>query len=127
MLFGAGCYTPEGDSAPWGTVLVGEPLKSFQDHPYFRSVDPSDPLVFPLRSEQILARFPPSLFVSATRDWVLSSVVHMHSRLVALGVETRLHVWEGLGHAFFFDPDLPQSREVHRVVVDFFDRFLGRE
>jgi hypothetical protein len=27
--------------------------------------------------------------------------------------------------AFFFDPDLPESQQVYRVVVKFFDRHLG--
>jgi monoterpene epsilon-lactone hydrolase len=29
-------------------------------------------------------------------------------------------------HAFFIDPDLPESQEVFRVVVKFFDQHLGR-
>jgi hypothetical protein len=28
-------------------------------------------------------------------------------------------------HAFFMDPDLPESQEVYRVVADFFARHLG--
>jgi hypothetical protein len=28
-------------------------------------------------------------------------------------------------HAFFFDPDLPESQQVYRVVVSFFARHLG--
>ena len=38
-----------------------------------------------------------------------------HSVLVSHGVEAELHVWEGLGHAFFFDLNLPQSDEVYEV------------
>jgi len=73
-----------------------------------------------------MSKFPPSLLVAATRDKALSSVVYTHSLLVAQGVEAELHVWEGLGHAFFYDPDLPQSREVYAVVIKFFDTHLGR-
>jgi acetyl esterase/lipase len=46
----------------------------------------------------------------ATQEDVLSDVVHMHSRLVALGVETRLHVWEGLDHVFIQNPDLNRAK-----------------
>jgi acetyl esterase/lipase len=95
-------------------------------NPYFRDVVVSDPLVFPARSEEVLARFPPSLLIASSRDQALSSVIHTHSRLVALGVDAELHVWEGLGHAFFFVPDLAESREVYDVTVRFFDRHLGK-
>jgi monoterpene epsilon-lactone hydrolase len=54
-------------------------------------------------------------------------VVQTHSELVRLGVEAELHVWEGLGHAFFFNPELPQSREMYDVTVKFFDKHLGKE
>jgi len=50
----------------------------------------------------------------------------MHSRLVALGVKAELHVWEGLEHAFFYDHNLPTSREVVTVIVRFFDEQLGK-
>jgi len=73
-----------------------------------------------------MAKFPPSLLVATTRDVALSSVVVTHSQLVRLGVDAELHVWEGLGHTFYTDPDLPESREVHDVVIGFFDRHLGK-
>jgi monoterpene epsilon-lactone hydrolase len=41
-------------------------------------------------------------------------------------VDAELPVWDGMWHAFFFDPDLPESREVYRVVVGFFERHLGQ-
>lgn len=125
MLYAGGAYWSDGDSAHWGAVLVGEPRLRHDKHPYFRHVDLNDPSAFPIHAPAVLSRFPPSLLISGTRDWLLSGVVHMHSRLVSRGVEARLHVWEGLGHAFFYDPDLPESREAWQVIVDFFDRFLG--
>jgi acetyl esterase/lipase len=94
-------------------------------NPYFKTTTPGDPLAFPVRSAQVMAGFPPSLLITSTRDAALSSVVYTHSVLVAHGVDAELHVWEGLRHAFFFDTDLPQSREVHQVTVKFFDTHLG--
>lgn len=125
MLCCAGSYWAQGDSAHLGTVLAGEPVKALHEFPYFRNADPTDPMVFPVHSNEVMTRFPPSLLVSATRDWVLSSVLQVHSRLISLNVQASLHVWEGLGHAFFYDPDLPESLEAHRVTVAFFDRHLG--
>jgi epsilon-lactone hydrolase len=47
--------------------------------------------------------------------------------LVRLGVEADLHIWEGMGHATYaFNPKAPESDEVHQVIVDFFDKHLGR-
>ena len=125
MLFGAGSFWTEGDTGAFRPLFAGAPLEGSREHPYFRNTDPNDPLAFPLRSADVLGRFPPSLLVSATRDHALSSVVQTHSSLIRLGVEARLHVWEGLGHAFFFEPDLPQSREVYEIATRFFAGHLA--
>ena len=37
-----------------------------------------------------------------------------------------LHVWEGLFHVFFLNPDVPESRDVYDVMVNFFDKHLGQ-
>jgi len=123
MFCAAASYWDEGDS---GYYVNGGPQPPNQN-PYLKNVDVADPLVFPINSPAVLAKFPPSLLVVATRDFALSSVVQTHSELVRLGVEADLHVWEGLGHAFFFNPDLPQSREMYDVTVKFFARHLGRK
>jgi len=123
---GAGYWT-DGDAGHLGQVLWGGIVwGTSRDNPYFKNTDPGNALAFPVRSASIIAKFPPSLLIAATRDPALSSVVHTHSVLINQGVDAELHVWEGLGHAFFMDPDLPQSREVHAVTVKFFDTRLGR-
>jgi monoterpene epsilon-lactone hydrolase len=126
MFCCSGSYWGRGDSAHLGTVLAGEPLKAVDEIPYFKHVKADDPMAFPAGDSKVLSQFPPSMLVSATRDFVLSSVVDMHSRLAMLGVRADLHVWEGLGHSFFYDPDLPQSREVHVLTTKFFERHLGQ-
>jgi len=125
MFCAAGSYFYEGDSGHFAAALAGAPAATFRDNPYLKNANPSDPLAFPAKSAEVMARFPPSLLISASRDQAFSSVVYFHSQLVALGVEADLHVWEGLGHAFFFDPDLPQSRQVYQVVAQFFDTHLA--
>jgi acetyl esterase/lipase len=57
----------------------------------------------------------------------LSQQLYRHRRLVNLGVETELHVFEGLFHFFFLNPDLPESRDAYNVMVRFFDKQLGDE
>jgi acetyl esterase/lipase len=92
---------------------------------YFSNVDPKDPLVSPINSPEVLAKFPPTLIITGTRAFEMSSAVYTHSRLVKLGVDAELHVWEGLFHGFFYNPDVPESRDAYDVIVKFFDRHLG--
>jgi acetyl esterase/lipase len=120
-------YWTDGDFGYIGPALAGTAsLGAARENPYFKDTNLSDPLAFPARSPQVMAKFPPSLLVTGTRDFALSSVVHTHALLVAQGVAADLHVWEGLGHAFFFDPDLPESQEVYAIAIKFFDTYLGR-
>ena len=92
---------------------------------YLSEVDARDPLVAPTTSDEVLSQFPPTQIITATRGFELSSAVYTHSRLVKLGVETELHVWEGLFHGFFYNPDPPESRDAYNVMVKFFDKHLG--
>ena len=92
---------------------------------YFSNVDPQDPLVAPINSPEVLAKFPPTLIITGTRAMELSTAVYTHSQLVKLGVDAELHVWEGLFHGFFYNPDVPESRDAYDVIVRFFDRHLG--
>jgi acetyl esterase/lipase len=127
MFFGGGGYFGEGDAGHYYAARSGVPLAhvtSARENPYFSHTDDDDPLAFPVRSREIMARFPPSLLVSATRDFALSSVVQMHSSLVDAGIEARLHVWEGLDHDFHVYPELPQSRRLYEVAVKFFAEHL---
>ena len=87
---------------------------------YMRGASPTDPAAFPAADRATLVAFPPTLIVTGTRDFAMSSAVNLHSKLVADGVDARLHVWEGGRHAFFYDERLPEAREVYAVVAAFF-------
>jgi len=93
---------------------------------YLAAADPHDPLVAPVASPEVLAKFPPTLIVTGTRGFEFSSAVYTHSQMVKQGVQAELHVWEGMFHGFFYNPDVPESRECYDVIVKFFDRQLGR-
>ncbi len=45
---------------------------------YFAGTDAKDPLVSPAYSQAILAKFPPTLILTATRDMAMSSAVYTH-------------------------------------------------
>ncbi|MEO6341116.1 MAG: alpha/beta hydrolase fold domain-containing protein [Caulobacteraceae bacterium] len=92
---------------------------------YLSGVDVNDPLAAPVASKAVLAWFPPTLFVTGTRSFDLSSSVYTHGALVKAGAQAELHVWDGMFHGFFYNPDVPESREVFDVIVKFFDRRLG--
>ena len=122
----SGLLAPILDGSPVSPDLPAPPHPSVGNVPYFSNADFNDPLVAPIRSAAVLAKFPPTLIVTATRDFALSSAVHTHQELVRLGVDADLDVWEGLDHSFFTNPDLPESKQVWDVTVKFFDRHLGR-
>ena len=121
--------TIAGDSAYVGPLLNGqgvpqEPLDLVQ-LPYFHGVDANDPMVQPGLSPGLLKHFPPTLLITGTRDMALSSVVHSQALLSQAGVEAELHVWEGMWHSFFSDPELPESQQAYRTIVAFFERHLA--
>jgi len=92
---------------------------------YFADTDPKDPLVSPISSPEILSKFPPTLIITGTRGFELSSALYTHEQLVRMGVEAELHVWEGLFHGFFYNADVPESKDALNVMIKFFDRHLG--
>lgn len=129
MLSGGASYWSDGDSGYFARAIYGDDVvfQGADRNPYFKETSPNDPLAFPVRSAAIMGEFPSSLLMSGTRDIALSSTVYTHSVLVGRGVEAELHVWEGLGHAFFYDVDLPESRAAYQVIVRFFDTHLAVE
>ncbi|HKV05587.1 MAG TPA: alpha/beta hydrolase fold domain-containing protein [Candidatus Acidoferrales bacterium] len=92
---------------------------------YFAGTDPKNPLVSPIDSREVLAKFPPTLIITGTRGFELSSALYTHEQLVKLGVDAELHVWEGLFHGFFYNMDVPESRDALNVIIRFFDHHLG--
>lgn len=108
------------------TAAFGERLGGEEELAYFEGASWSDPLVAPLDHPDLLRRFPPTLVITSTRDGALSSAIVTHQRLVGVGVESDLHVYEGLMHYFFADTSLPESRHLFDVVASFFDEHLAR-
>lgn len=120
----------DGDSAYVAPVLNGQGVPAhpltLADLPYFHGADPHDPLVQPGLSPTLLAKFPPTLLITGTRDMTMSSVLASQQRLDQAGVKTELHVWDGMWHSFFSDPELPESQDAYRVMARFFLQHLSR-
>ena len=125
-----------GDSRFTGPPLVGgAPLPpngvtSSDEMPdalqYIGHTDLNDPLVSPALSPPILAKFPPTLLIAGTRAFDMSAAVQTQRELTNSGVEADLHLWDGLGHCFLLDTNLPESQEAYRVITKFFDAHLGK-
>lgn len=107
------------DNADAPQIDLGEAL------PYFADADLKSALVAPILWPEVARMFPPSLLITGTRAHEMSVVADAHNRLTLAGAESRLHVWDGLGHCFYLDADLPESHEAERIVVEFFDTFLA--
>lgn len=131
ILCGSAGATVDGDSNYTAPLLNGTKppppgVSILPRSPYLEGASDDDPLVSPDRHPGVLARFPPTLLITGTRDMEMSSALHTHNALVKAGVDAELHVWDGLGHGFFnLYPDIPESRDALDVIAKFFDRHLG--
>ncbi len=124
----------DGDSAYTNALLDGgmpataSPRWSFGDAAYFKDVaNLRDPLIAPGWSPEVLAKFPPTFFVTGTRDLAMSSATYTHMQLLKQGVDSELYLWDGMNHDFFADPDLPESKEAFNLIWKFFDKHLGKK
>ena len=120
-----------GDASFTVPALSGRPPPSpgtppnYDEKYYYGNNDLSNPLMSPVTSPAMLASFPPTLILTGTRAAEFSAAVHTDTELVKAGAIAELHVWDGMWHGFFTDPDLPESQEAYRVIVKFFERHLG--
>lgn len=114
-----------GNPAP-PLPVEGERWKGTGETPYMAGVDLKSPLAEPLGHPEVLAKFPPTLFITSTRAPEMSAAVYSHAQLVKVGVDADLHVFEGLWHGFAGDARLPEFRDYQDVIVRFFDRELDR-
>lgn len=124
-----------GDSRFTAPVLGGEPPQPLGDEippfpkaamRYFEGVDLASPLASPGAHRDILRQFPPTLVLTGTRGFDMSAAIETHRNLLRAGAVSQLNMWDGMGHCFFTDPDLPESREAFQVMAKFFDRWLGK-
>jgi epsilon-lactone hydrolase len=93
---------------------------------YMNGVEATNILAYPLTSPALLAKFPPTLHLGGSRDFAASVLTLSHRKLLAGGVASQLVLFDGLGHAFFMRPDLPESQEAYAIIWRFFDERLGR-
>jgi acetyl esterase/lipase len=128
IFSGLGDFSQTGDSqAIYSLNGLSGPLtppgKELHDSPYVGATNPKDPVLSPLYAN--LSGFPPSLFITSTRDLLLSGTTILHRAFLHAGVDAQLVVFEALPHAFWNDAHLPESKEADEIMAGFFDRHLG--
>ena len=94
---------------------------------YMAGVPASDATAYPLLSDAETRAMPPTLLLAGSRDFAASTLTLAHRRLAQLGVDSELQLFDGLPHAFFVWPDMPESMEAYALIGRFFDRQLGRK
>ena len=126
-VFCAGLADWGGDSSYTARFLPELPTSGILHlMTYAKDIDATNPMLYPASHLDLLARFPPVLFVTATRDFAMSNAIYSHNQLAKAGVESELRVWDGLWHSFIYD-DLPEARDANNIIVHFFDQHLGRD
>ncbi|HWY02700.1 MAG TPA: alpha/beta hydrolase [Candidatus Acidoferrum sp.] len=130
IFSGLGDFSRIGDSRQLFTLngLPGEmqPIDPHHlpDDPYVGKTDRKDPVLSPLFAD--LHGMPPSLLVTSTRDILLSDTTTLHRALLRAGVDARLVVFEALPHAFWYQFQLPETKEALEGMAKFFDERLAR-
>jgi monoterpene epsilon-lactone hydrolase len=114
QIYGVQGLSGHSDKQPKGVQWLGV---------YVGSTDPKDPVLSPSFAD--LHGMPPTLFMTSTRDFMLSDTALLHRAFLRAGTEASLVVFEGLNHCFWYDPNLPESREADRIIANFFDAHLG--
>ncbi len=91
---------------------------------YVGKTAPRDPVLSPLYADH--TGFPPTLFITSTRDLLLSGTTILHRAYLRDGVDAELVVFEALPHAFWNNPALPESKEADALMAKFFETHLGK-
>lgn len=91
---------------------------------YANGRDLKNPYLSPVYGD--FRNFPPTILTAGTRDLFLSNTVRVHRNLRRAGVIADLNVYEGMSHAQFAGPEMPEAREIFEDIARFFDTHLGR-
>jgi acetyl esterase/lipase len=128
VFSGSGDFSEVGDSEAL-YALNGfsghlDPPRAAEAGYYAGSTNLKDPVLSPLFAD--LTGFPPTLFITSGRDLLLSGTTILHRAYLRAGVDAQLVVFEALPHAFWNNPELPESKEADRIMAGFLEGHLGR-
>ncbi|MNC18697.1 Monoterpene epsilon-lactone hydrolase [compost metagenome] len=122
-------FLRSGDSKVIATIFNGVSSSTpvLPQIAYFEGADMNDPLATPAVSPDALAKFPPTLFLTGTRDMMMSDCIASHAKLLKAGVESHLYITEGWGHGTVWNaPGVTEATDALNVIWSFFDSHLGK-
>jgi epsilon-lactone hydrolase len=93
---------------------------------YMDGADRNQFIVNPTVDETLLAKWPPTVFFTATRDAAMSGALYSYRKLVKLGIDSQVLVFDGLYHGFMTNPDFPEAQEGYKSAAAFFEKHLGK-
>jgi epsilon-lactone hydrolase len=129
-----GIFSGSGDFARPGDSYFLYALRGFsgylampsgdkqENFPYVGTTDLKDPVLSPIYAD--LKDLPPTLFVTSGRDLLLSGTADLHRAFLRAGDDAQLIVFDGLPHAFWYNPDLPESSEANQAMAKFLSGHL---
>jgi epsilon-lactone hydrolase len=112
-------YSLDGLSGHLDAPKAGEG----HDTDYVGTADRRDAVLSPLFAD--VHGFPPTLFLTSTRDLLLSGTTILQRHFYESGVDAPMVVFDGLPHAFWNNVELPESREAFKVMAEFLDKHVG--
>lgn len=129
VFSGFGDFSKPGDSIAIYALngfsgYLAPPPEHSSDTAYTGSTNLNDSVLSPIFAD--LQGFPPTLFVTSTRDLLLSGTTILHRAFLRAGVDAHLAVFEALPHAFWNNVNLPESREANEIMAGFFNKHLGK-
>ncbi len=129
VFSGMGDFSRPGDSQAMYALdglsgYLSVPDAGTQNKYYVGTTNPRDPVLSPLFAD--VKGFPPTLFLTSTRDLLLSGTSILQRHFYESGVTAPMVVFEGLPHAFWNNFDIPESREAFEIQAKFFDKYVGK-
>ena len=91
-----------------------------------QGTDPKDFLISPTVDEKRLAKWPPTIFFTATRDGAASGAMYSYLKLTRLGIDSKVMIFDGLYHGFLTSPDFTEAQDGYKIAAAFYDKHLGR-
>lgn len=88
-----------------------------------KNANTKDPLISPVYANY-KDYFPPTVFVSGTRDLLLSCSLKAFWKMKSGNINTELLVSEGGWHAMQYYPNLPEAITSRKAVYQFIDKYL---
>ncbi|HEX3659925.1 MAG TPA: alpha/beta hydrolase fold domain-containing protein [Acidobacteriaceae bacterium] len=128
IFSGMGDFSRMGDSIAMYALngLSGHlepPSPNDHDSEYVGSTSLTDPVLSPVFAD--LRNMPPTLFITSGRDLLLSGTANLQRAFLRAGNHnTQMVLFDALPHAFWNNPNLPESKEADRIMANFFLRSL---